>query len=75
MIIDIDNICETYLVDSSFLFFNRLSIINVTGAMVDVLMPFLRPIKSIVLRIDWRSDILIQDLKQPVMLISGDRRV
>lgn len=40
--------------------------------MVDVLMPFLRPIKSIVLRIEWRSDILIQELKQPIMLISGE---
>lgn len=43
--------------------------------MVDVLMPFLRPIKSIVLRIEWRSDILIQELKQPIMLISGEDEV
>jgi abhydrolase domain-containing protein 13 len=43
--------------------------------MVDVLMPFLRPIKSIVLRIEWRSDILIQELKQPIMLISGEDKV
>ena len=42
--------------------------------MVDVLMPFLRPIKSIVLRIDWRSDILIQELEQPIMLISGEHQ-
>jgi hypothetical protein len=43
--------------------------------MVDVLMPFLRPIKSIVLRIEWRSDTLIQELKQPIMLISGEDEV
>ena len=41
------------------------------GAMVDILMPFLTPIKSLVLCIGWRSDEIIEHLDQPIMLISG----
>lgn len=34
-------------------------------------MPFLTPIKSLVLCIGWKSDDIIQHLDQPIMLISG----
>ncbi len=41
------------------------------SAMVDVLMPFLKPIKSFVLNIKWNSDEKISSLKQPILFISG----
>jgi fermentation-respiration switch protein FrsA (DUF1100 family) len=43
------------------------------GAMVDILMPFLTPIKWLVLKIKWNSDDLIQSLSQPIMFISGSK--
>ena len=41
------------------------------GAMVDVLMPFLKPIRSFVLFMSWDSDVKIVDLKMPILFISG----
>jgi abhydrolase domain-containing protein 13 len=41
------------------------------GAMVDVLMPFFKPIKWLVLNIKWNSDEKICDLVQPILFISG----
>lgn len=43
------------------------------SAMVDKLMPFLTPIKWLVLNIKWDSDVKIKTLKQPIMFISGSR--
>lgn len=45
------------------------------GAMVDVLMPLLAPLKSLVLRIGWHSDLKIRQLRQPIMFISGEARL
>eukprot|EP01033_Poteriospumella_lacustris_P000508 gene508-341_t len=42
------------------------------GAMVDVLMPFLTPLKPYVLKINWDSENKIQHIKQPILFISGD---
>ena len=42
------------------------------SAMVDKLMPFVTPIKPFVLKIKWDSDVKIQQLKQPILFISGD---
>jgi hypothetical protein len=42
------------------------------AAMVDILMPFLTPIKPFVLKIKWDNDVKIQRLKQPILFISGD---
>lgn len=41
------------------------------NAMVDVMLPFLKPIKALVLRIKWDSDKLIQYVNQPILFISG----
>lgn len=41
------------------------------GAMVDILMPFLSPLKPLVLKIKWDSDNKIQHVKQPILFISG----
>ncbi len=41
------------------------------GAMVDVLMPYVRLLKGLVLRIKWDSDVKIAQLKQPILFISG----
>ncbi len=41
------------------------------SAMVDVLMPFLKSIKSFVLNIKWNSDEKIPSLNQPILFISG----
>jgi hypothetical protein len=41
------------------------------SSMVDILMPFLNPIKSYVLNIKWNSDQAIPFLKQPILFISG----
>ena len=41
-------------------------------SMVDVLMPWARKIKHLVLRIQWHSDELIKSIKQPILFISGD---
>jgi abhydrolase domain-containing protein 13 len=40
--------------------------------MVDILMPVIARLKWLVLRIKWDSNVKIQDLKQPIMFISGD---
>lgn len=42
------------------------------GAMVDVLMPWLTPIKKYVLLLNWNSDVKIASLKQPILFVSGD---
>jgi dienelactone hydrolase len=42
------------------------------GAMVDVLMPFLRHIRQFVLCMNWDSAVKIADLKVPIMFIAGD---
>jgi abhydrolase domain-containing protein 13 len=42
-------------------------------AMVDVLMPLVRHVKGLILRIGWRSDLRIQRVTQPLLLISGLR--
>lgn len=42
-------------------------------AMVDVVMPFLKPIKDFVLTMKWDSDKKVGSLKQPILFISGDR--
>eukprot|EP01034_Spumella_vulgaris_P022218 gene22218-28332_t len=42
------------------------------GAMVDVLMPFISPLKIFVLCIKWDSDVKIAELTQPILFISGD---
>lgn len=39
--------------------------------MVDVLMPYVSPLKFLVLRISWNSLRLIRNLKQPILFISG----
>jgi pimeloyl-ACP methyl ester carboxylesterase len=44
------------------------------GAMVDILMPFLSPLKSLVLNIDWGSDSIIGNILQPIFFISGISR-
>lgn len=41
------------------------------SAMVDVLMPFLVPIKPYVLNMHWRNDENIAELKHPILFISG----
>lgn len=41
------------------------------GAMVDVLMPFLKHIRRFVLYMYWDSDVKIADLQMPIMFISG----
>ena len=41
------------------------------AAMVDVLMPYVASVKSLILRIKWDSDVKIQNLKQPIFFISG----
>lgn len=41
------------------------------ASMVDVLMPQVAAFKRLVLRINWDSDVKIQDLKQPILFISG----
>lgn len=41
------------------------------GAMVDVLMPFISPLKGLVLRIKWDSDAKIGQLEQPILFVSG----
>ncbi len=41
------------------------------GAMVDVLMPFLRHIKSLVLFMRWDSGAKIVALKMPILFIAG----
>ncbi len=41
------------------------------ASMVDVLMPHVAAFKRLVLRINWDSDVKIQDLKQPILFISG----
>lgn len=40
-------------------------------AMVDLLMPYLRHFKALVLRIKWNSLQIIGDLTQPILFISG----
>lgn len=40
-------------------------------AMVDLLMPYLRHFKALVLRINWNSLQIIGDLTQPILFISG----
>jgi hypothetical protein len=42
------------------------------GKMVDILIPFLRPLKPYVLKIKWDSDRKIPRVKQPILFISGD---
>ena len=42
------------------------------SAMVDVLLPYVRLLKDLVLRIGWNNDRLIGDLQQPIFFISGD---
>ena len=41
--------------------------------MIDILMPFLSPLKHYLCNIKWDSDKKIQKLKQPILFISGDR--
>lgn len=41
------------------------------AAMVDTLMPLIAPAKGLILRIGWNSELLIQELQQPIMFISG----
>lgn len=40
-------------------------------AMVDVLMPYVRFFKNLILRIGWHNDERIQKVRQPVLFISG----
>lgn len=42
------------------------------SAMVDILMRWLSPIKTYVLKIKWDSETKIQELKHPILFISGD---
>lgn len=41
------------------------------GAMVDVLMPFLKHIRRFVLCMNWDNDNKVADLKMPILFISG----
>jgi len=41
------------------------------GGMVDVLMPFVRPVKGLVLRIGWFSDKIVPKLNVPILYLSG----
>lgn len=41
------------------------------SAMVDVLLPYVKWFKHLILRIKWNSDEKIKQLKQPIMFISG----
>eukprot|EP01039_Chlorochromonas_danica_P001424 gene1425-1549_t len=43
------------------------------SAMTDLLMPIVRPIKPLLLRMYWDSDRLIQELHQPILFISGQQ--
>jgi pimeloyl-ACP methyl ester carboxylesterase len=45
------------------------------GAMVDVLMPFLRHIRHLVLTMNWGSDVKVAELKMPLLFISGTHRL
>ncbi len=40
--------------------------------MVDHLMPFVAPVKSLVLRIGWKSGDVVKNLKTPVLYLAGD---
>lgn len=42
------------------------------SAMVDILMPFLKPLKNLLLTINWKSEEIIANLKQPIYFISGN---
>lgn len=42
------------------------------SAMVDILMPFLKPLKSLLLKIHWASEEFIHELTQPIYFISGE---
>lgn len=41
------------------------------GAMVDVIMPFLKHIRRFVVYMYWDSDVKIADLQMPIMFIAG----
>jgi fermentation-respiration switch protein FrsA (DUF1100 family) len=41
--------------------------------MVNHLMPLISPLKSLILRINWDNEKKIQELKQPIMLIAGEK--
>jgi len=43
------------------------------SSMVDVLMPYLRYVKRLVLRMNWNSEKAIQNYDGPLLLIAGDR--
>lgn len=43
------------------------------AAMVDALMPYVAPFKSLILRIGWRSDQIVQHLTMPVLYLAGAR--
>lgn len=40
--------------------------------MVDILMPYVKPLKNLLLKINWRSEEIIANLAQPMYFISGD---
>mmetsp|Transcript_20747 Transcript_20747/g.22559 ORF Transcript_20747/g.22559 Transcript_20747/m.22559 type:complete len:398 (+) Transcript_20747:62-1255(+) len=42
------------------------------SAMVDILMPYVKPLKNLLLKINWRSEEIIANLAQPMYFISGD---
>jgi pimeloyl-ACP methyl ester carboxylesterase len=41
------------------------------GAMVDVLMPFLKHVRRLVVYMNWDSDVKVADLTMPILFISG----
>ncbi|GMH75930.1 hypothetical protein TL16_g06911 [Triparma laevis f. inornata] len=43
------------------------------GKMVDVLMPLVAPLKSLILRIGWDNELLVPQIKVPILFLSGGR--
>lgn len=43
------------------------------AAMVDTLMPYVAPFKALILRIGWRSDLIVPHLTVPVLYLAGGR--
>lgn len=43
------------------------------SAMTDLLMPIVRPLKPLLLRMFWDNEAVVADVEQPILFISGDR--
>ena len=43
------------------------------AAMVDTLMPYVAPFKALILRIGWKSELIVPHLTAPVLYLAGAR--